>query len=50
MTEKKQAEEKPAPTHDLLLANGQTVEHHGGLPTHVAIGDRVFPVLAITER
>lgn len=40
----------PEPTHDLLLANGELVEHFGAIPTHVAVGDRTFPVLSVTER
>lgn len=40
----------PEPTHDLLLANGQMVEHYGGIPTHVDTGEGVFRVLAVTER
>ena len=39
-----------APTHDLLLANGDLVEHYGAIPTHVAVGDRTFPVLSVSER
>ena len=43
-------DERPQPTHDLLLADGTTVESHGSIPTHVAIGDRVVPVRFVTER
>jgi hypothetical protein len=42
--------EGPEPTHDLLLASGETVEHFGAIPTHVAVGDRSFRVLSVTER
>jgi hypothetical protein len=45
-----EAGQPPEPTHDLLLANGETVEHYGAIPTHVAVGDRNVPVLAVSER
>jgi hypothetical protein len=38
------------PTHDLLLTDGSVVPSTGGIPTHVAVGDRVIPVLSVTER
>lgn len=47
---KRDRREGPEPTHDLLLANGQVVEHFGAIPTHVGVGDRVWPVLRATER
>jgi hypothetical protein len=42
--------DKPEATHDLLLADGSVVEHSGGIPTHIAVGDRTIPVLSATER
>jgi hypothetical protein len=42
--------DRPEVTHDLLLADGTSVESSGGIPTHVAVGDRVVPVLSVTER
>lgn len=45
-----QADDRPEVTHDLLLADGSSVESSGGIPTHVAVGDRVIPVLSVTER
>ena len=47
---KDQGDDKPEATHDLLLADGSVVEHSGGIPTHVAVGDRAIPVLSVTER
>lgn len=47
---KDQGDDKPEVTHDLLLADGSSVESSGGIPTHVAVGDRVIPVLSVTER
>jgi len=44
------ADDRPEPTHDLLLTDGSSVESSGGIPTHVAVGDRTIPVLAATER
>lgn len=45
-----QVDEGPEITHDLLLADGSTVESSGGIPTHVAIGDQAIPVLFARER
>ena len=45
-----QADDRPEVTHDLLLADGSSVESSGGIPTHVAVGDRSIPVLSVTER
>lgn len=42
--------DRPEVTHDLLLGDGTTVESSGGIPSHVAVGDRVVPVLYVTER
>jgi hypothetical protein len=47
---KDQADDRPEVTHDLLLADGSSVESSGGIPTHVAVGDRAVPVLSVTER
>ena len=47
---KDEAGDRPEVTHDLLLADGSSVESSGGIPTHVAVGDRVIPVLFVTER
>jgi hypothetical protein len=47
---KDQADDRPEATHDLLLADGSSVESSGGIPTHVAVGDRAIPVLSVTER
>jgi hypothetical protein len=45
-----QAGDRPEVTHDLLLADGTSVESSGGIPTHIAVGDRAIPVLSVTER
>lgn len=50
MPNKDEADDRPEVTHDLLLADGSVVEHSGGIPTHVAVGDRAIPVLSVTER
>jgi hypothetical protein len=42
--------DQPEVTHDLLLADGSSYESSGAIPTHVAVGDRAVPVLAVTER
>jgi len=42
--------DRPEVTHDLLLADGSSYESSGSIPSHVAIGDRVVPVLSVTER
>ena len=42
--------DQPDATHDLLLSDGTSVPSSGSIPTHVAVGDRVVPVLAATER
>lgn len=42
--------DRPEVTHDLLLSDGSVVESSGGIPTHVAVGDRAIPVLSVTER
>lgn len=42
--------DRPEVTHDLLLADGSCVESSGSIPTHIAVGDRVIPVLSATER
>lgn len=42
--------DRPEDTHDLLLADGSSVGHFGGIPTHVAIGDRQVPVVYVAER
>jgi hypothetical protein len=47
---KDQDGDRPEVTHDLLLADGTCVESSGGIPTHVAVGDRTIPVLSVTER
>lgn len=47
---KDQADDRPEVTHDLLLADGTSVESSGGIPTHVAVGDRTIRVLSATER
>lgn len=47
---KDQAEDQPDPTHDLYLADGSCVESAGAVPTHIAVGDRVIPVLRAVER
>jgi hypothetical protein len=47
---KDQDSDRPEVTHDLLLADGSPFESSGGIPTHVAVGDRVIPVLSVTER
>lgn len=43
-------DDRPEPTHDLVLADGSTAESFGAIPTHVAVGDRRIPVLTVTER
>ena len=47
---KSKDDDRPPATHDLLLADGSSVESSGGIPTHVAVGDRAIPVLSVTER
>jgi len=42
--------DRPEVTHDLLLADGSSVESSGAIPTHIAVGDRTIPVLSVTER
>lgn len=45
----KDDDQDPA-THDLHLADGSVVESRGGIPSHVAVGDRVIRVLHAQER
>lgn len=47
---KEPAEDRPETTHDLYLADGSSVESAGAIPTHIAVGDRVIPVLHAVER
>lgn len=50
MASNDKADDRPEVTHDLLLADGSAYESSGGIPTHVAVGDRSIPVLTVTER
>jgi hypothetical protein len=38
------------PQHWLHLADGQVLESEGAVPTHVAVGDKVVPVVRAYER
>lgn len=38
--------DEPEATHTLQLANGDTVPSTGAIPTHVAVGDEMVPVVA----
>ena len=49
-TSNDKADDRPEVTHDLLLADGSAYESSGSIPSHVAVGDRVIPVLSVTER
>jgi ABC-type nitrate/sulfonate/bicarbonate transport system substrate-binding protein len=41
---------KKLPEHWLHLANGDVVESAGAIPTHVAVDDKVVPVVHAYER